>query len=210
MENTIEQKFEIEKIIMKLAERRKLFHSEDDFKFALALTIKELYKNAEIRLEYPFDNIHIDILVNLNDNRIPIELKYKTKEYHLKVNEENYNLKEQYAENIGKYLYLKDIQRIENLIGKCSKISEGYTIFVTNNKSYQNSSRSNSKCINFSLKNGRIIKKKSKLVWNKSKVKKYLENPIELKNEYQINWKQYSKIDDSNAGTFIYLVNRIV
>ena len=36
-----------------------------------------------------------------------------------------------------------------------------------------------------------------------------MEAPIELTGIYPINWKEYSKVDDTNSGTFMYLVNRI-
>ena len=69
-------------IVDKLKERRKIFVSEADFQLELAWTIKENYPNAKIRLEYcpTFDlNMHIDILVIMNNKWYPIELKYKTK-----------------------------------------------------------------------------------------------------------------------------------
>ena len=36
-----------------------------------------------------------------------------------------------------------------------------------------------------------------------------MEAPIVLTGIYPINWKEYSKVDDTNSGTFMYLVNRI-
>lgn len=31
----------------------------------------------------------------------------------------------------------------------------------------------------------------------------------EMKNILMMHWKEYSKVDDTNSGTFMYLVNRI-
>ena len=42
---------EIKKILEELAVRRPVFHSEADFKFALAWAIQEATRNAKIRLE---------------------------------------------------------------------------------------------------------------------------------------------------------------
>ena len=39
--------------------------------------------------------------------------------------------------------------------------------------------------------------------------KKNCEKPIHLKSSYKIKWQDYSKIDDSSTGTFIYLLNEI-
>ena len=36
-----------------------------------------------------------------------------------------------------------------------------------------------------------------------------MEAPIVLSGMYPINWKEYSKVDDTNSGTFMYLVNTI-
>ena len=48
----IVKNFEIERVIEKLKEKRKIFYSEDDFKFALAWIIQEEYSEAKVRLEY--------------------------------------------------------------------------------------------------------------------------------------------------------------
>ena len=75
------EKFNIELIISKLKEKRKIFVSEADFQLEMAWIIKEQYPNAKVRLEYcpTFDfSMHIDILVIIDNRWIPIELKYKT------------------------------------------------------------------------------------------------------------------------------------
>lgn len=73
----------IEKVLRDLFKDRPIFHSEADFQFALAWRIKEQYSKAKIRLEMRSDNFdkkeYIDILVELNGKKYPIELKYKTK-----------------------------------------------------------------------------------------------------------------------------------
>ena len=68
-------------VIQKLSEKRKIFHSEADFQFAIAWEIKLLYNNAEVMLECPLNvsSKAIDIVVNLDDHVYPIELKYKQK-----------------------------------------------------------------------------------------------------------------------------------
>jgi hypothetical protein len=104
------------KIIDKLRSKRRIFCSEKDFQFALAWEIQKCYDKSNIRLEYCPNlekNVHIDIIVELDNKYYPIELKYKTKTFIGKDNNENYFLKNQGAQDIGKYDYLKDIQRIE-------------------------------------------------------------------------------------------------
>lgn len=206
--------FDIELIVSKLKSKRKIFVSEADLQLELAWIIKDEYPNAKVRLEYcpAFDlNMHIDILVILDNKWIPIELKYKTKGCCKKIDNEIYNLKNHGAKDVNCYLYLKDVQRIETIRDNVSEFAEGYTIFITNELSYTKKPiKPNCVYKEFSLAEG--IEKCGVLDWSEhtgAGTKKNCEKPIHLKGNYPINWKLYSKIDNSNAGTFIYLVNKI-
>ena len=131
--------FDIYKIIDRLKVKRPIFVSEADFQLELAWVIKEEYSNAKVRLEYcpQFDmNIHIDILVIIDNKWIPIELKYKTKGCSKIVDNELFNLKNHSAKDINSYLYLKDIERIEKIKEKEISFEKGYTIFITMIMSY--------------------------------------------------------------------------
>lgn len=207
--------FDIELIISKLKDKRKIFVSEADFQFEMAWIVKEQYPNAKIRLEYSpsFDfNIHIDILVILDGKWIPIELKYKTKGCSKKIDDEIFNLKNHGAKAVNCYLYLKDIQRIEKIRENVKVFEEGYTIFITNDIGYTKIPlKQNCVYKDFSLEDNII--KNGILNWNDNTsdgTKKNCEKPIILKNDYRIKWNDYSIIDNTNTGTFVYLVNKIV
>lgn len=131
--------FNIYSIIEKLSKKRTIFYSEADFQLELAWLIKDEYKNAKVRLEYcpSFDtSMHIDILIIIDNEWIPIELKYKTKGCTKIVDDETFNLKNHGAKDVNCYLYLKDIQRIEKIKENVSNFRRGYTIFITNELSY--------------------------------------------------------------------------
>lgn len=207
-------KFNIKLVMSKLKENRKVFVSEADFQLELAWIIKDIYPNAKVRLEYcpSFDfNMHIDILVIFDNKWIPIELKYKTKGCTKKVDDEIFNLKNHGAKDVNCYLYLKDIQRIEKIKNNASNFIEGYTIFITNELSYTRKPiKQNCVYKNFSLENNAI--KHGVLDWGKDAsagTKKNCEAPISLKGHYFMDWKIYSKIDGTNTGTFVYLINTI-
>ena len=107
---------DIETAINNLRVNHKIFHSEADFKFSLAWELQKILPDAKIRLEYcPLfdDSMHIDIYVLDEGHSYPIELKYKTKEIKMPIDGEHYNLKNQFAHDIGRYDFLYDISRIE-------------------------------------------------------------------------------------------------
>ena len=209
------KQFNIEKIISKLKKKRSIFVSEADLQLEMAWIIKDEYPNAKVRLEYcpSFNpNMHIDILVIIDNKWVPIELKYKTKGCSKVIDDETFILKNHGAKDVNSYLYLKDIHRIEDIQKNEKRLfQEGYTIFITNDLTYfKKPIKQDCYYREFSLEDGII--KSGILKWDSKAsdgTKKNCEEPIKLNNKYPIKWQEYSKIDDTNTGTFIYLINRI-
>lgn len=207
--------FRLEPAIAELQRRRKIFVSEADFQLELAWIIKEQYPEARVRLEYCSEfapNVHLDILVIINGRWIPIELKYKTKGCCKTVDGEVFNLKNHSAKDVNCYLYLKDLQRIEYIRTRAPEFLEGYTIFITNDLSYTKKPLKEN-CIyqQFSLEDGTV--KTGLLDWSASAgegTKKNCQNPITLQDSYPLKWREYSRIDDTQTGTFVYLASKIV
>jgi len=194
----MESILDIHEIMHLLSMWRPIFHSEADFQFSLAWLIKKKYPDCEIRLEF---------VPEFN----PIELKYTTKRCIKTINDEVYVLKEQGAKDQGCYNYLKDIMRIEEFRDKTSKFIEGYTIKITSEMSYlKPPTKVNCTYAEFSIENGSI--KTGCMNWDANTGKgtmRGMEAPIVLTGMYPINWKEYSKVDNTNSGTFMYLVNTI-
>ena len=212
---------DMEKIIEKLQGKRQIFCSEADFQLEMAWVIKEMYHDAEVRLEYVptfNDKMHIDILVFISNKWIPIELKYKTKNSKKgaledKKTQEVFNLKNQGAKDIGCYLYLKDIERIERIKEAVkNNFKEGYAVFLTNDETYRNRPRKiNCDYKDFSLEDERIIERGEPLKWASAKKNKGIEDPIILKGIYKMEWNEFSKVDEERSdGTFYYLVTKII
>ena len=207
---------DMEKIIKTLQGKRQIFCSEADFQLEMAWVIKEMYLNAEVRLEYvpTFDDkMHIDILVFISNKWIPIELKYTTKKGEMrdKKTQEVFNLKNQGAKNIGCYLYLKDIERIEHIKQEVkNNFKEGYAVFLTNDKTYLKHPRKiNCDYEKFSLGDGRIIERGEPLKWARPKKNKDIEGPITLEGSYKMKWNKFSNVDEERSdGTFYYLVTK--
>ena len=143
-------------ILKDLLKTRPVFHSEDDFKFALSQKISKKHQDYELRLERPFEiemlekrdkngNIIKDIvrapidivIIDEKGKYIPIELKYKTKELIGEVGDDEYDLAKHGASDIGRVSFRKDIYRIERFLESNSeKCNKGFVIILTNENEY--------------------------------------------------------------------------
>ena len=214
--------FDLEKVIIKLREKRPVFHSEADFKFALAWEIQTEYSKSRIRMEYPqmvsgknftmpttntdkSDDslIYVDILVRYEGSSYPIELKYKKAELSIEYRGELYNLKKHEAKTDNVYIFVKDICRIESLGKALDNFEQGYTLWLTNDLSYlQEPTDADVGYANFSVHQGAI--KTGTMNWNGPRD----IPPLTLRNEYTINWKDYSNLG-SNNGEFKYALLQV-
>jgi hypothetical protein len=201
---------DIKSIMNALAKRRTIFVSEADFQFALAWEIKNQYPEAEIRLEYcPVEvdsSIHIDIIVKLDTNLYPIELKYLTAGLDVVVNRERFFLKNQGAQDIRRYDFIEDISRIEKLAGSLSSYKTGYAILLSNDPNYWNAPRQNTCDADFRINEGAI--RTGTLKWAPHTgvgTKKGRENSFNIIGVYSMNWANYSQINESRSGVFRYV-----
>lgn len=192
--------------LKKLLEENRVYVSEADFQFAFAWKIKELYPNVGIRLEYiPWDfdsSMHIDIVVFDEQKIIPIELKYKTKLARTIIKGEKILLKGHSAQDCGRYDFLYDVLRMENIKKSNYPVVEAYVIMMTNDSGYWNKSKK-SGTLNppiddeFRIHEGNIISGSRNWKENASVgTKKNRERPIHLTNEYKINWETYQPEKD--------------
>jgi hypothetical protein len=127
---------------------------------------------------------YLDIFLFHNDKKIGIELKFKTKGFHLtkkgsskkdpkatrKEQERfNYYFSNQGAETNGKHSFFWDLHRLNNLIKK-KEIDLGYQIFVTNHPGYwSNKNRVPNEKYIIELKNGKAQISATKKVNNSDK-----------------------------------------
>ncbi|MCL2094575.1 hypothetical protein FWH13_00420 [Candidatus Saccharibacteria bacterium] len=210
--------------LYELSTERPVFGSEADFQFALAWKIKELYPKAEIRLEecwieeyYDDDgsgdgkNRYIDLVVELDGEIIPIELKYKTAKFRGEVNGRFYNLKPQGARDIGGYLFAEDIRQVESYIGQSSgKINRGYAVLLTSEKGYWELDGKGRLYEDFALPDRKLLEKRLKwhLPQTENKAMHWTDKypPITLDGKYLIDWQLW---DNSPAGDFRFIVMEV-
>lgn len=198
----------LNEILTSLSEQRPIFHSEADFQHSLAWAIHKNYPQAKVRLERPCigrnGRIYLDILIKLGGERIGIELKYKTKQLHTTIDEEDYKLRNQSAQDIGRYDLLSDLLRIEGLL-ESNYLDCGFTIFLTNDPGYWNDSgRRNRVDEDFRIREGRLIE--GQLAWANHAsegTRKGREEPILISGSYKTTWTQYSTVKENS---FRYLL----
>ena len=188
-------KIDIEKLLIELSKKRPVFHSEADFQHELAWLLHSEFPKANIRLEKPYAKEnqkleYVDVFANIDGKKYFIELKYKTKRLEEEINGEKFYLKNQGAQDCGRYDFWKDVSRIESWVNENNN-SFGYVIFLTNDHSYLKSPKEKSYSYNF-----RITDKRDDCVGKLGNLGGYnvgREKEIVLKNSYKLVWQDYGK-----------------
>ena len=132
----------VSEVLTALAKQRTVFHSEADFQHAIAWEIHQRLPRASVRLERPVEVshlnklLHVDIWIEQDGDVIALELKYKTRALQVRVGNEQYALRSQSAQDIGRYDFIKDIERVENIVADRAPHATGYAILLTIDRSY--------------------------------------------------------------------------
>jgi len=206
---------DITAILHTLSQKRPIFHSEADFQHALAWEIHEAIIGSSIRLEYKpqsiKDRIYLDLWVLDGSKKIPIELKYKTRKMKVIYNNETFELTDQGAQDLGRYDFLKDIQRVEQVIA-AEESEKGYVILLTNDSAYWKFPyRLDTVDAAFRIHEGREVT--GELAWSDlaaAGTTKSRETPIQLYNTYLLNWFDYSMHGEINYGQFRLLIVEVM
>ena len=204
-----------------LANERPVLHSEADLQHALAWKLHEQEPHPKIRLEYPRANDsrwHIDIWTRSQEETVAVELKYKTKKHHRTVEGEQFDLRSQSAQNFGRYDFLKDVWRLEQVVGEGEHRADvGYAILLTNDPLYWNKPRKRKpNDASFRLHDneggGREVPdldtaRDGSLEWqDATRIPQIRKDPIVLNNKYELHWSKYGEpIPEANAK-FRYLL----
>jgi hypothetical protein len=206
---------EISEILAVLAKKRPIFHSEADFQHAFAWEIQQKLPDASVRLELPIqvENqfLHIDVWVAYQNQVLAAELKYKTRALSVEVGNEQFRLKSQSAQDIGRYDFIKDIQRLERIAAISKKIV-GYAVLLTNDSAYWiKPANMNTVDANFRINDGRILEGVFSWAENTSLgTKKNREQPLVLSNRHLVHWETYSQPSLGSYGLFRSLTIKVV
>ncbi len=202
---------DVHSIMTGLAKSRPVFHSEADFQYALAWQIHETMPESQIRLEFkPFPDatqrIYLDIWIPTEG--IAIELKYPTGKLDIVHNGERYFLAGHEADDMGRYDFLKDVQRLEDVLARHEPARVAYAILLTNVSRFwrKNPRNRSTNDEDFRLHEGR--KTTGQLAWSGRAgegTTKSREQAINLKGAYDLLWQDYSTPGTASNGKFRYL-----
>ena len=210
--------FDIRRVLTCLAKQRPIFHSEADFQFALAWQIEKMTPDAGVRLEMPFSlagsNRYLDIW--LRAPGIAIELKYRTRRLSFLHEDESFSLKNQSARDHGRYDFIEDIRRIEEIATKRrvadgDPFSQGYAVLLTNDNLYWENGGEGTVDEAFRIHEGLQLKLKRRMAWAPWASEGTIngrEKPLVLRNSYTLRWRPYSNPPTEN-GEFRYLAVQI-
>lgn len=198
------------RLMERLAQHRPLFHSERDFQHAFAWELHQLSPQLDIRLEVPVradgSAIHLDLLGCLADDRIAIELKYKTRALEVSLNGEEFLLADQAAQDVGRYDFFKDLLRIENFVRSGTR-RIGYAIFLTNDSAYWKAPAGlDHGYAGFAMNHGRKVS--GALAWGAKAsegTRRKRESELGINGTYELGWLAYSTVRAKRYGEFRYL-----
>ena len=193
-----------------LATQRKVYHSKADFQHAFAWEVHRLLPKSSVRLERPLNvngkTLHLDFLIQLPDRAMAVELKYKTRKLVIALEGgEAFSLASHSAQDIGRYDFIKDIIRLENIASNFANC-EGYAVLLTNDSAYWKPRAAGTVDEAFRLTEGRILCKSMAWTENTSNgTKKNREKDLQLIGTYKLNWQDFSVASTESYGQFRYL-----
>lgn len=187
-----------------------LMFNERDFQMRLSLSLLNSGHYDDVDLEYhlpvglneDFDAEYarwetekpsIDVVVRKGDEYVPIELKYKLKAVKAEISRFGEKSKSeieiipnQFAQNLARYAFWKDVKRVELVKKYYRNVNSGLSVFLTNDPSYLTAKRS-ADYYSFSMEEGHTAI--GTLDWATPKPK---FPPINLDGQYNIEWAKTS------------------
>jgi hypothetical protein len=187
-----------------LALQRPVFHSERDFQHELAWLLREQNPDSSLRLEVPLSrpsNSIMDVLLRHAGETHAFELKYKTKLLDTEVGGERFMLKNQSANDVGRYDFFRDIVRMERFEATRTSV-----LFLSNDPGYwAGPTRAGTVDEQFSMKDGRSATGELNWLSHASVgTTKGRTDPLNLTGSYTMRWHDYSNLD-MPAGAFRFL-----
>ena len=129
----------------------------------------------------------------------------------MRVDNEDFELKGQSAQDCGRYDFIKDTRRLEHIVDE-QQSTIGYAVLLTNDSSYWTKPiGSDTVDANFRLHDGRALE--SSLRWGdraSDGTKKNRANALGLRGKYLLKWETYSHPGRGRCGEFRSLTVKVM
>lgn len=148
----------------------------------------------------------IDIWARKGPEELAIEVRYKTALLHTLYKGNTIELKNQAAQDISRYDYLKDLNKLERVVQQRPG-TKGIAILITNDRNYWTaSSRAFSVDEDFRLHQGRKVH--GRLSWKHAGAGTNVsrEEPIYLSGQYNLDWQTYLILNARKNELFQMLI----
>lgn len=201
---------DLQNLMQALATQRSVYHSEADFQHAFAWEVNRRLPTASVRLERPIRAsgklLHLDFLVRSEKTSMAVELKYKTRKFRFDLEEEEYRLANHSAADQGRYDFIKDICRLEEITSNFNGC-EGWAIMLTNDSTYWKPPNTKATMDNaFRIHEGRLLSGSLEWTSNASEgTKKNRSSALHMTGQYVLRWLDYSAPSTESYGQFRFL-----
>ncbi len=146
----------------------------------------------------------------LPDYGTAMELKYRTRAGAMVQGDEEFRLRDQSAQDLGRYGFCLDIARLEGIIGS-GKARNGFAVLLTNDHLYWNPpNKPDGNDADFVLYENREIT--GTLNWGprtSASTLKGRETPIEIRGRYRADWQEFSDPLGTGYTRFRYLLIQV-
>ncbi|AWI13517.1 hypothetical protein CQJ30_15990 [Caldibacillus thermoamylovorans] len=197
--------FSIKQEMKKLAQKHPFFSSKEAFKNSFKHQLQEKFRVIENK---DFHGCVVDLWVEDPNSEQQYAIYLMNKLAGLTIKQENQliELKHHRAQDIGRYDFLKQVEKLEKITKGRNNI-KGIAILLTNDHLYWNEpTRANTVDSYFRIHENRVLTGELKWLEHASAgTIKERENPIVIKGTYKLQWQHYSTVSNEKHGEFCYL-----
>ena len=201
--------FEVHDFMIGLSRSRPIFHSEADLQHSIESLIQETMPDYPVRLmhQLPHEDRSMYLDVWLPADEIAIQLRHATQKLELDWDDVSFELKAHGAQDITRYDFLRDVQRLEHTVARMDDCKVGLAILLTNDPLYWRSpTRAGTVDAAFRIHEGRELT--GEVAWAAhagAGTTRSREAPIRLEGSYTMRWRDYSNFAGEKYGEFRYL-----
>jgi hypothetical protein len=196
---------DLDGVLAALARKRPVFHSEADFRHALAWQIQLAHPDAAIRLHTrPVRRVRLDLLVVLDGRRTAIELKYLPGTFTGSVLGESFEFTNGEARDQARHDVIKDVARIEGFLA-AGYADEGWALALAGDRNYWLPGRVDTIDVAFHLTEGRVLQ--GEMRWAEhagAGSTNGRDVPLALRGTYECRWRDYSTVRGERGGETVF------